>query len=123
MNLRALNLYNIVQTAKDEPITIVEEVQRIIDNDENDVPGEVISRENILRSQKLQAYYSNHHSYLVGLWGAMRVAAGTDKQLIAVRDYLEVAVSSCKLKYQAASRVLTGYETIQNDSGMKERPL
>lgn len=123
MNIRALNINNVVDACKSEPITVVEEVQRIIDNDEHEIPREVLSKEDIVRSQHLQAYYANQHSYLVGLWGALRAAAGTDKQLIAMRDYLEAAVSSCKLRYNAASRVLTGYEVIQNDSAMGERPL
>lgn len=123
LNVRPLNLNNVVDAAKTEPITIIEEVQRIIDNDEHDIPGEVISRQSILDAQRLQAYYANNHSYLVGLWGALRLAAGTDKQLIAMRDYLEAATSSCKKKYEASSRVVTGYEIIQRDAGMRERPV
>lgn len=123
MNLRALNIFNVVDTALTEPITVVEEVQRIIDSDEYEIPSEVISAENVLRVQALTAYYSNNHSYLLGLWGALRVSAKTNRDLIAMRDYIEGACSSCKQKYESASRQLTAYQELRQDSSMKERPI
>lgn len=120
---RELTINNVVEAADTDPMAIVEYIQARIDADAYAIPERVLSKESILRSQALQAYYSNEHSYLLGLWGALRVSAGTDKKRIAVRDYLEGAVSSCKQKYAGASRVLTGYATIADDAGMGERTL
>lgn len=120
---RELTINNVVEAADDGGMGIVAYVQSLIDADDRAIPDAVVSKESILRAQALQAYYANTHTYLLGLWGALRVSAGTDKQRISVRDYLEGAVSSCKLRYSAASRVLTGYQTIAGDAGMGERML
>lgn len=120
---RELTINNVVEAADTDGLGIVEYVQSLIDADQYAVPEKVVSKDNILKSQALQAYYSGTHSYLLGLWGALRVSAGTDKRRIAARDYLEGALSSCKLKYAAASRGLTGFQTIADDAGMGERTL
>lgn len=120
---RELTINSVVEAADTDAMGIVGYIQSLIDADDQAIPTAVVSKENILKAQALQAYYANTHSYLLGLWGALRVSAGTNKARISVRDYLEGAVSSCKLRYSAASRVLTGYQTISGDAGMGERTL
>lgn len=120
MNLRALNIHNVAET---DAMLVVEEVQSILDNDEFEIPSEVVSVENILYTQRLQAYYANQGGYLMGLWGALRVQAKKDSDLIALRDFLEAAVSTCKRKYEAASRQLTAYEMILDAGHQRERTL
>lgn len=118
---RLLNINNVVSTAKESPDSIIEEVQAILDDGQHEIPTEVVSSENIIRCQQLMAYYVNEHSYLLGLWGALRAAAKTDRDLIAVRDYLEEAKSAAKLKHEAASRQITAYQEITKDANMRER--
>lgn len=121
-SIRPLHINNIVAQCDDDASVIVEYVQDIIDDPQYDIPPEVVSREHIVECQKLQAYYANNHAYLMGLWGMMRVnSTATTKQRNAVRDYLEGAASSCKQKYAAASRALSGMVAIQGDSAMGER--
>ena len=108
---------NIVEVCNESPEMILDEIQSIIDSSDWDLPDEAATPSNVRRLQELQTYYSTQYAYLVGLWGAMKTATTrTDAPKIAIRDYLEKAVSACSKKYDAASRLLTGYQTIANEA-------
>lgn len=112
-----LSIYNVVEITDESPEFVIEEVQSIIDEATLDLPDEGPSSENILLLIKLQAYYSNQYSYLVGLFGTMRIAASRETpHRTAMRDYLEKAASACGKKYEGASRILTDYQTIRNEN-------
>lgn len=118
-----LNINNIVEACDVTADIVIEYVQDIIDDPDLDLPDEAVTPENIRLCQRLQSYYCNQHSYVMGLWGMMRAHAGTDKNRIAMRDYLEGALSSLKRKYDGASRLLTGYTELNKDGDMRERRL
>jgi hypothetical protein len=116
-----LTINNVVEVSDEAPEMVLELVQAIIDEPEYDVPEEAVSPEHIHRLQMLQSYYGNQYPYLVGLWGALRFAAGrTDAHKIAMRDYLEKAASACKLKFETASRLLTGFQEINREQGERK---
>jgi hypothetical protein len=118
-NLRGgLTINTVVSACLEDFELVIEEVQSIIDDPQLDIPDEAASAENVRKLQHLQSYYSNQYPYLVGLWGALRHAADRSTPgLIAARDYLEKAASACKQKYEAASRLLTGYQTMMEEYG------
>lgn len=105
-----LTLQNIVAAADRDAEGIVDVIQDIIDDPAYDVPKRAVTKEDVARLQELYAYYTNWYPTLIGFWGKMRIAAERQARRIAVRDYLEKAASSCKQKYEAASRVLTAYQ-------------
>lgn len=117
-----LTVANIVDAVEESHDLVLEAVQYIIDCPEYDIPDEAVSEQNVVLLQRLQAYYGNQYPFLVGLWGAMRVAYKQQKSNLrmAMCDYLERAVSACSKKYDAASRILTGYQIIA-DEGRKAR--
>lgn len=118
----SLTVNNVAEMAEEAPELVIEFVQDIIDTPEMDIPDEAATIEDILKLQRLQAYYGNQEPYLIGLWGALRYAANAkNKKLIAMRDYLSRAISGCSKKYDAASRLLTGYEAMK-DEGRKAKP-
>jgi hypothetical protein len=94
---------------------LLDEVQFLIDDEQQDIPDSGPSKENVARLIRLLAFYGSTYSYLIGLWGALRFAAGSDKKRIAGRDYLEKAVSGCKSKYETTSRILTSYQILMED--------
>ena len=112
---------NVVEVCDENYEMLIEQVQDVIDSPDMDLPEEATSPEDVMQLQRAQAYYSEMGPYLVGLWGAMRFAARRNEPLrVAGRDYLEKCVSSCGRKYDAASRLLTGYQALQNESrGMR----
>lgn len=111
-----LTTMNIVETTLDAPELVLELIQDIIDSPDFDIPDEAVTRQNIEKLQRRYAYYGNQYPYLVGLWGALRYAAlNKNGKLMAMRDYLEKAVSACSKKYDTASRMLTGYQIISEE--------
>ena len=118
-----ITIDNVLELAHTDPQALVTTLSGIIDNPKYDVPDEIITPTQIRASQKLQSYYANMYGYLNTLWGVVRVAAGKDSQLIAVRDVIEKAASVCKLKYAAASRGLTGFQTLQEEGAFGERAI
>lgn len=116
--ISAITTANVLEIADADPTSIVEFVQDIVADHAREIPSECITREGVLTCQALQSYYANEHAFIVGLWGMVRIFAGTDKRRIAVRDYLEAAASTCKLRYAAASRQLAGLQTLQGDAAM-----
>jgi len=108
---------NVLEYADSCSIALLDEIQDIIDNPSMDIPDEVPSKENINRIIKLLAYYSNQHSFLVTLWGRLRLESDRkESHRIAARDFIEVAVSSCGKRYECVSRLLTAYQEItRND--------
>ncbi len=119
MNARSvrglLNTNNVVSYVDKAFPVLLDEIQFLIDDEQQDIPDSGPSKENIAKLIRLLAFYGSTYSYLIGLWGAVRYAAGTDKLRIAGRDYLEKAVSGCKSKYETTSRILTAYQTLMED--------
>jgi hypothetical protein len=121
MNARSLRgiltTNNIAEAVDDDPGAVIELIQDIIDNPDYDIPDAEVSSENVIRLMELQSYYTNQYPYLVGLWGSLRYQTErTDNVRVALRDHLEKAVSACSKKYEAASRMLTGIQVVQNES-------
>ncbi|GAC1335203.1 MAG: hypothetical protein NVSMB14_02530 [Isosphaeraceae bacterium] len=118
-NRRDLTASNIVEACDDNPEFVFDTIQGLIDVPEFDIPDEEASIANVIRVTRLTAYYANAYPYLINLWGVMRLAAAESKSpnRMAMRDYLEKAASACKLKYEGASRVMTGYDTVMNEPG------
>lgn len=111
-----LTVGNIVEATLQNADLVIDLVQDIIDSPGMDLPDEAITQGNVEQLARRYAYYGNQYPYLVGLWGALRYAAlGKDGKLMAMRDYLEKAVSACSKKYDAASRMLTGYQVISEE--------
>ncbi len=118
-----ITIDNVIELTDADPITLVSEISAIIDDPRYLIPDEIVTPTQIRASQKLQSYYANMYAYLNTLWGVVRVSAGKDPQRIAVRDVLEKAASTCKLKYAAASRGLTGFQTLQEEGSFGERTI
>lgn len=118
----SLTINDIVEATDEMPEFVLESIQDIIDNPAMDIPDtDFVSVGKIKRLQELQSYYGNQYPYLVGLWGALRVAARrTEDRRIAMRDYLEKACSACKQKYEAASRILTGDQVASEEMGERK---
>lgn len=95
---------------------LLDEVQYLIDAEDFDIPNTGPSKENVNRLIQLLAFYGSNYTYLIGLWGAVRYGSErSQSHRIAARDYLECAVSGCKKKYEAVSRILTAYQTLQDE--------
>ncbi len=121
--IRTITVNNVIEIADSKPMDIIQGIQKIIDDANYDIPTEVITREAIIACQVLQSYYANQHAYLIGIWGVLRVFAGTDKRRIAIRDYLSEAASACKLRYAAASRQLSALSVLQSDMTLYAREI
>jgi hypothetical protein len=120
MNARSarglVNTNNVLSYVDNAFPALLDEIQYLIDDEQQDIPDSGPSKENVAKLIRLLAFYGSTYSYLIGLWGAVRYSAGTDKIRIAARDYLEKAASGCKSKYETCSRVLTAYQTIMEDT-------
>jgi hypothetical protein len=111
-----LGVNNVLEYADTCSEALLDEIQGIIDNPDMDIPDEVPSKQNIERIIKLLAYYSNQHSFLVTLWGRLRLESDRkDTHRIAARDFLELAISSCGKRYECVSRLITAYQEMKND--------
>lgn len=111
-----LTLDTILDRADEDPDYIIDELSNIIDNPKMEIPASFTKVQDVLIGQELQSYYIGMYGFLISLWGCVRVNAGKDSNRIAVRDFLEKAASVCKLKYEAASRGLTGFQLLQEEA-------
>jgi hypothetical protein len=118
-----ITIDNVLDISRNNPTDIVQAVAEIIDSPEYAIPTEVTGKAGVRETLRLSAYYAGIYPYLINLWGVVRIHAGRDAQLIAVRDYLEKAASAAKLKWQAASRGLTGFQTLQEEEEMHGRQI
>lgn len=112
-----LTINNIVQAVDESPEFVIGELENLIDNPDLDIPDAILDQKTLLKTETLLSYYANTYSYLILLWGKVRVCTDRkETQRVAMRDVLESVASACKFRYEGASRLLTSFQTIKEDS-------
>lgn len=110
-----LTINNVLEMSDEYPLLVLEEIQSLIDAPELDLPDEAASIANVKLLMHLQSYFGTQYAYLTGLWGVLRLESGKDSKRIAMRDYLDGSRSACSKAYEAASRMLTSFQTVQKE--------
>lgn len=120
---RMLNVTNVISYCLENPEALIEELAELLDSPDYDIPSSAMTANDIITCQQLQAHYASSYAYLVTLYGIIRFSKArntkaADKAIYtAAVDVFEMAISAAKLKYAASSRLLAGYEKLNDITG------
>ncbi|SRR6266704_1010623 len=68
------------------------------------------------------AYWSSLNAFLIGLWGVVKFSTErTQKDRMAIRDFIYEMAQASRHNYEATSRVLRSYEILTEETRMEKR--
>lgn len=114
-----ISLNNIVEYCDNHPHYVIDYVSYMLNEDPLSIITALHTKDDLLRAQKQLALFSNMNGWLTPLWAKMKhVTDKTQRERIAMRDFLEATAAMARQKWEAVSRNYTIYQGMVEETRM-----